>query len=111
MNPSTASHRLKVDILFKFVIEAGNKCFQCNKTLTRQDFSIEHKIPWLDSDDPIKLYFDLDNIAYSHQSCNFSAARKPHKIWNSKKESQDYHNSKRTYSPKKRRKKYLKTGW
>ena len=37
------------------------------------EFSVEHKIPWLDSDDPIGLFFSLDNIAFSHHSCNSGA--------------------------------------
>ena len=38
--------------------------------------SIEHKIPWLDSDNPKELFFNLEkNIAFSHLSCNISAAR------------------------------------
>lgn len=76
MNPSTASGRLVKDLLFKFIIDAGNKCHRCGGELTRETFSIEHIENWLDSDDPIKLYFDLSNIAFSHKSCNFSAARK-----------------------------------
>lgn len=76
MNPGTASHRLIKDILFTFIQEKGIKCYQCNKSMTRNDFSIEHKIPWLDSENPIELYFNLDNIAFSHLSCNIGAARK-----------------------------------
>ncbi|KKL25623.1 hypothetical protein LCGC14_2403400, partial [marine sediment metagenome] len=32
------------------------------------DFTIEHKIPWLDNDSD--LFWDLDNIAFSHNRCN-----------------------------------------
>lgn len=80
MNASTASHRLVKDLLFKFVEDAGHVCHQCGKPMTRNDFSIEHKTPWLDSEDPQKLFFDLDNIAFSHKWCNIAAARKPHKL-------------------------------
>ena len=76
MNPSTASNRLVKDILFKLAVDAGHKCFQCQGELTRESFSIEHKEPWLDSDDPIALYFNLDNIAFSHHGCNVGARRK-----------------------------------
>ena len=44
--------------------------------MTRETFSIEHLKPWLDSNDPVGLYFDLDNISFSHLSCNISDARK-----------------------------------
>jgi len=51
-------------------------CFQCGERIdTLEEFSIEHKVPWLHSDDPAGLYFDLDNIAYSHMECNSAAAR------------------------------------
>lgn len=75
MNPSTASGRLVKDLLFSFVVKFGNRCFHCGGDLTRETFSIEHKKPWLDSEDPVRLYFDLENIAFSHQSCNRAAAR------------------------------------
>lgn len=75
INPGTASNRLVKDILFKFVTDAGHVCFRCGLPMTRQNFSIEHKIAWLDSADPVGLYFDLNNIAYSHLKCNVEAAR------------------------------------
>ena len=80
MNPSTASGRLLKDLLFKFLQDANHVCHQCGKSMTREDFSIEHKEPWLDSKDPLKLFFDLNNIAFSHKSCNMAAARKPNKL-------------------------------
>lgn len=75
MNPSTASNRLVKDLLFSFVQKEGHKCFHCGGEISREDFSIEHKIPWLDSDDPIGLFFDLDNIAFSHFKCNSGKSR------------------------------------
>lgn len=75
MNPSTASGRLNKDLLFDFISKADHTCFRCGGELTRDTFSIEHKETWLDSSDPVALFFDLDNIAYSHLSCNISASR------------------------------------
>lgn len=75
MNPSTASSRLVKDILFKLATEAGYKCFQCSMELTRDTFSIEHMTPWLDSEDPVGMFFDLENVAFSHLSCNIGASR------------------------------------
>lgn len=76
MNPSTASNRLVKDLLFKLVCETGrNMCYQCGGELTRETFSIEHMNPWVDSEDPVKNYFDLDNISFSHHSCNVGARR------------------------------------
>lgn len=71
----TASHRLRMAIMFKLVAEAGHLCFRCGGELTLESFSIEHKIPWLHSEDPIELFFDLDNIAFSHLGCNMKAKR------------------------------------
>lgn len=76
MNPGTASYRLVKDLLFSYVEKSGEKCFQCKGDLTRDNFSVEHKIPWLHSENPVELFFDLNNIAYSHLSCNFKASRK-----------------------------------
>lgn len=90
INPGTASHRLVKDLLFKFVIDAGHVCFRCGFPLLREDFSIEHKEPWLDSTDPTAKYFDLSNIAFSHRSCNFGAARKPTKVWETEEERKDH---------------------
>ena len=78
LNPGTASHRLVKDLLFKFVVDAGHTCFRCGLILTRDDFSIEHKEPWLDSAEPAVKFFDLSNIAFSHKVCNYGAARKHH---------------------------------
>ena len=91
MNPSTASGRLLKDILFKFVKDAGHTCYQCGKEMDRDSFSIEHKTPWLDSEDPVKLFFDLNNIAFSHKSCNIAAARKPNKLVLTPEERKQHH--------------------
>lgn len=76
MNPSTASGRLVKDILFKFISIHHPNCFHCGRPLTRESFSIEHKVAWLHSPNPKELFFDLDNIDFSHHMCNVGAARK-----------------------------------
>jgi hypothetical protein len=77
MNPSTASGRLVKDILWNLIVQTKqDNCCKCNEQMTRETFSIEHVKPWLDSDDPIGLYFDLNNISFSHLSCNVADARK-----------------------------------
>lgn len=66
MNPSTASHRLVKDLLWKLVQDTGqSSCCKCGELMSRETFSIEHITPWLDSDDPVGLYFDLGNISFS----------------------------------------------
>ena len=91
MNPSTASGRLVKDILWSLLVETNKHlCCKCNKEMTRETYSIEHITPWLDSDDPVGLYFSLENISFSHLSCNISDARRPKP--RSKEETQAYKN-------------------
>lgn len=72
MNISTAQNRLRKDLLWHFVVKCEeNTCFKCGEKITdKKDLSIEHKEPWLDAEDPLGLFFDLDNIAFSHLHCN-----------------------------------------
>lgn len=75
----TASNRLKKLIMFNLLKQLNkNFCHQCGSEIESEDqLSIEHKVPWLDSENPVKNFFDLQNIAFSHHSCNCSAARRP----------------------------------
>lgn len=77
MPTGTAVGRLRKRILFSLIQETEkDKCFRCGKMITNVDeLSVEHKEPWLDSNDPVGLFFDLDNIAFSHLSCNSGAHR------------------------------------
>jgi len=72
----TACGRLRKMVLFDLVQKLKlDKCFQCGvKIVDIENFSIEHKVVWLNNDS--NLFWDLDNIAFSHRSCNSSAARK-----------------------------------
>lgn len=123
MNYSTASNRLVKDLLFNFIVKANeNICYRCGEPMSRDTFSIEHKTPWLDSEDPLYLYFSLDNIAYSHLSCNVKAARKELKSCGTagayargcrcdlcKKNSSE--RAKRNYTTEKRKLKYIRSGY
>lgn len=73
----TASQKLRKLIMFDLVKQLGkDKCYQCGKPIESvEEFSIEHKEPWLHSEDPKKLFFSLENIAFSHRKCNCAAAR------------------------------------
>lgn len=75
----TATAKLRKSILFQLLKESGkNICYQCGNIISsEEELSIEHKIPWLDSSDPKKLFFSLENIAFSHLRCNIGAARHP----------------------------------
>lgn len=77
----TASNRLRKSILLHLLKRLNeNVCFQCGERIHDADeLSIEHKEPYLHSDDPVGLFFSLDNIAFSHLKCNISAANKPMK--------------------------------
>jgi hypothetical protein len=108
MNPSTASNRLVKDTLFRLALEAGYKCHHCGEELTRETFSVEHKVPWLDSPDPKTLFFDQKNVAFSHLQCNMAEARRktvsPEQTLERKR---NYMREWRT--PEKRREQYLRT--
>lgn len=68
----TASGRLRKMLMFKFAQELGyDVCFKCEgKIDTVQELSIEHKEPWFDRPNGVEKFWDLDNIAFSHLSCN-----------------------------------------
>ena len=122
MNASTASATLLKDILFNYVQKDDVKCFRCNKPLTRETFSIDHKTPWLHSSDPVGLFFDLENISFSHQYCNSSASRRKaakhgSPTWYKNKkcrctECVSWYKSqpKKPYDPIKRKEQYKRTG-
>lgn len=78
MHLGTASGKLKKSLMFSMVKELNRDvCFKCGKLIeSENDFSIEHKVPYLDSEDPIRLFFDINNIAFSHLKCNIGSGRK-----------------------------------
>lgn len=82
INFSTAFGKLRKSIMLLLLKELHrNYCFHCGlEIVNERELSIEHKIPWLDSNDPTELFFNLDNIAFSHLSCNVSRARRKAKI-------------------------------
>lgn len=81
MPHGTASGKLRKQIMFHLMQKCGmDTCHQCGKKIESIDtLSIEHKTPWLDSEDPVGLFFDTDNIAFSHHHCNCASARQPQK--------------------------------
>lgn len=76
INFGTAMGRLRKSIMFSLVKECHKDiCYRCGKPITDAgNFTIEHKIPWQNSDTPKKLFYDINNIAFSHANCNYSAA-------------------------------------
>src|SRR5690606_26021818 len=78
MSHSTAQYRLRKSIMFMLIEKLDiNKCHRCGKSMTKDNYSIEHIDNWLHSDNPSDLFFDLDNISFSHHKCNVSASRRP----------------------------------
>ncbi len=114
MNASTASARLIKDILFSKI--SHEKCFRCGKLMERDNFSIDHKIAWLNTENPLDLFFDLDNIAFSHLKCNVEAAKRYKKYENDEarriarnsQESEKWHNLSVEQRKADRRARYLK---
>lgn len=74
MSWGRARHMLHQDIMFEFVVSKRN-CYHCGLPMTRDNFSIEHKSPWLDSEDPKGKFFEIDNIDFSHLNCNVAKRR------------------------------------
>jgi len=70
MPSGTASAKLRKMLLFRAVQRLGEDvCFKCKKQIQKiEEFTIEHKKPWLHIS--ADLFWDLDNIAYSHAACN-----------------------------------------
>lgn len=79
----TATSKLRKALMFKMARELKiDDCYRCGLIIeTIDDFSIEHKNSWMFSENPVKAFFDLENIAFSHMSCNAKAGRKPPKRW------------------------------
>lgn len=115
MDPGTASGRLVKDLLWKYlVIARGDLCSKCRLPMSRSDFSVEHIEPWMHSEDPSGLFFDLDNIDFSHHRCNVGSARQANKKYadRSEKSRAAWQRQKltRVYDPEKRRAQYERTG-
>jgi hypothetical protein len=72
----TASNRLRKMLIFRMAQKLGEDvCYRCeNKIKTIEDLSIEHKHSWELSENPVKGFFDLDDVTFSHLNCNVGAA-------------------------------------
>jgi hypothetical protein len=66
----TACNRLRRMVMFSLLQRyEENVCFKCGKLILQaSDLSLEHKEAWQNSGP--SLFWDLDNIAFSHQQCN-----------------------------------------
>lgn len=69
---STASNRLKKQIMLMLLQRLNaDVCFKCGEVIeTPKELSVEHMEPWLERENGVEKFWDLDNIAFSHLSCN-----------------------------------------
>jgi len=76
MPPGTACNRLRKMVLFTLLQRhEENICFKCSQLIeTAEELSIEHKQPW--EGISVELFWDLENIAFSHLRCNKNHRRK-----------------------------------
>ncbi|TIW21162.1 MAG: hypothetical protein E5V63_30030 [Mesorhizobium sp.] len=121
MSHGKAYGRLVKDIIFDFVLKAGIRCYRCGEPMSRETFSIEHKDEWQRSDDPLRSFLDLDNISYSHLTCNVRA-KKVEKLGCGTRRSYDRGcrcvecrsalnaQRRKSYTPERRHAKYTKHG-
>jgi hypothetical protein len=78
MSYGKANNILKKSIMFYLVQKLKlDICYRCGKKIESVDvFSVEHKTDWLNSETPVELFFDLDNIGFSHKICNILNGKK-----------------------------------
>lgn len=76
----TACGQLRKKILFHLLQKLNEDvCYRCSKKIKElKNLSIEHKLSWLDVSP--NLFWDLNNIAFSHLSCNVKYQRRPNKV-------------------------------
>lgn len=74
----TATNKLRKMVMFGLLQKLGQDlCYQCGLPIESvDDLSLDHKTSWQKADDPRAAFFDLENIAFSHLSCNIKAAEK-----------------------------------
>lgn len=68
MSPSAARDRLTRQLLWREIKDTP--CYRCGEAMSLETYSIEHVVPWLNSEAPIDVYFNLDNVSFSHSVCN-----------------------------------------
>lgn len=70
MPHGTATSKLRKNIMFFLLQRLGeDRCVRCNKKIeTADELSVEHIKPW--EGISAELFWDLQNIAFSHMKCN-----------------------------------------
>ena len=72
MNIAVAQRKLVRMLLFReLVLTERNICFRCKQEIeTLKELSLDHIQPWRSQANPVESFFSVDNVAYSHVSCN-----------------------------------------
>lgn len=69
-----ANRILMKSLVFYYAKKLGlTNCYRCSKPLTIDDFTIDHKKSWRNEENAKELFFDPENIGFSHHNCNSSA--------------------------------------
>lgn len=84
----TAANRLRKMLLFKYVVLAGHgNCHRCGRPIESvEKLSVEHKTAWQSAPDPRSVFFDIDDIAFSHLTCNVVAGVSWNKRYSTREE-------------------------
>ena len=111
MCPSAADRMLLRKLLFKFIPDRA--CHRCGEQMAEDNFSVEHAKFWRHEPNAIKLFFDLDNIVFSHHKCNSAFTRRRHATDKDRLAARRANNIKskrKLYTTEKRRAQWLRTG-
>lgn len=80
MNASTANSLLRRNIIWELLVNKtgmikSHICYKCQEAImSPEELSIEHIEPWEGRENGKELFWDLNNVAFSHKRCN-----RPHK--------------------------------
>lgn len=85
MSHGKAAHILRREMMFSLLCRLDeNFCCRCGALIeSSAEMSIEHMVPWESAPLPIEAFLDLDNVGFSHRSCNYAAAHRPNKKYES----------------------------
>lgn len=63
---------LRRRVMLALIQKAGlDCCARCGARLVDpDDIALDHVVPWRNSQNPKKLFWDLDNVRFSHKHCN-----------------------------------------
>lgn len=51
-------------------------CFRCGEAInSAEELSVDHKEAWMYKKNARDLFLDIDNVAFSHKSCNYCSRR------------------------------------